>query len=88
MPGIPAQTYMLHTHEIDATDAAYGEQTATNCCSVGNDIPVGTIDGHIAHSNTVERDVGDGNGESIDNATQQSGSNTHQPHIMDVGVEP
>ena len=85
---IPAQMEVLHLHEGYAADAAHGEQTATDSRGVGNDAPVGAVDGYVAHADSVERDVGNGYGEGVDNAGQQACTDAHQPNVVDIGVEP
>ena len=88
MLDVPAQVDVLHLHEGYAADAAHGEQTASHGRGVGNDAPVGAVDSDVAHADGVERDVGNGDGEGVDDAGQQSCADAHQPYVVNIGVEP
>ena len=88
MLDVPAQFHMLGAHQGYTTDTTHRKQTASHCGTIGDDFPIGTIGGHISYTDRIERDVGDGNGKSVDDTAQQSSNNTRQSDVMDIGVEP
>ena len=64
----PSQFDVFSTHQGQSADAANREQTASDSSRVGNNLPEGTIGGYIAHPNLIQRNVGNSDGERIDDS--------------------
>ena len=73
---IPTKLNVLHLHQGQAADAANRQQATADGRRVSHDTPLGTVGAECSPTQCVERDVGNSDGERVDNRAEHSRQNT------------